>query len=359
MERQPAHRVHEQELAERRAAAREPLQVHRRLHVHERQRDELREAAARLLLLAHAEQVPRPVHRAVDVAEHDRVVRAEAQPVRRVVHLEPLVGRHLVGADDTSYLVVQHLRRRPRQRGEALVAQQLQVVGERQAERRRALPDLERRERVDVDAGHRVLDRPHDREVVVAVERRVNTALEADLDGAALPCLLDAPHDLVHGQEIRRPAEVLGELPLRERAEAALEVADVRVLDVPRDDVRDGVAVQLASQAVGGCEDTVALAAPGAEQPHDLLLAELVARVDRAARRGERTGSALRRPASTRLRAPGRPNRPPGARAASPSDRSRPSRRTPGRRAAARRARARPRASPPRAARARATAPPG
>ena len=151
-----------------------------------------------LLLLAHAQQVPRPVHGAVDVAEHDRVVRAEAEPVRRVVHLEPLVGRHLVGADDAPHLVVEHLRGRSRQRGEALVAQPLQVVGERQAERRRALPDLERRERVHVDARHRVLDRPHDREVVVAVERRVDAALQADLDGAALPGLLDAPHDLVH-----------------------------------------------------------------------------------------------------------------------------------------------------------------
>ena len=63
VEREPPDRVHEQELAERRAAAGEPLQVHRRLHVHERQRDELREAAARALLLAHAQQVPRPARR--------------------------------------------------------------------------------------------------------------------------------------------------------------------------------------------------------------------------------------------------------------------------------------------------------
>ena len=47
-------------------------------------------------------------------------------------------------------------------------------------------------------------------------------------------------------------AQVRGELPLRERAEAAAEVADVRVLDVARDDVADVVAVDLAPEQVGG-----------------------------------------------------------------------------------------------------------
>ena len=136
----------------------------------------------------------------------------------------------------------------PGQRREALVAQPREVVAQRDAERRRALPDLERAERVHVQVGHRVLDRAHDRDVVVAVEGRMDPALEADLGRAALPRLLGAAHDLLVRDEVRRAAQVRRELALRERAEAAAEVADVRVLDVPRHDVGDDVAVHLAPQ---------------------------------------------------------------------------------------------------------------
>ena len=66
---------------------------------------------------------------------------------------------------------------------------------------------------MDVDARHRLLDRPDDREVVVAVERRMDAALEADLDGTALPGLLDAADDLVERHEIRRPRRFSASLP--------------------------------------------------------------------------------------------------------------------------------------------------
>ena len=157
--------------------------------------------------------------------------------MRRVVHLEPLLGRHLVGADDRPHLVVEHLCGRAGQRAEPEVAEPLEVRAEVEPERRGALPDLERREGVHVDLGRGALHGLDHARVVVARERRMDPALEADLGRAALPGLADAPHDLLVGHEVRRPAEVLGELPLREGAEPAAEVADVRVLDVPRDDV--------------------------------------------------------------------------------------------------------------------------
>ena len=191
-----ADRVHEQRLGERRPAPRAALEVDRRLHRHERQRHELGEAARALLLLSRTQQVPRPAARPLDVPEHDRHVRAQADAMGGVVHLEPLLRRHLVGADHGPHLVVEDLGRRAGQRAEAEVAQPREVVVEREAERRRALPDLERRERVDVEAGHRVLDRRHDLGVVVARERRVDAALQADLGRAALPRLLAAPDDL-------------------------------------------------------------------------------------------------------------------------------------------------------------------
>ena len=88
-----------------RPAPRRP-QVDRRLHRHERQRHELGEPAGALLLLARPEQVPGPVHRPLDVAEHERHVRAKPDAVRSPVHLEPLGGRDLVRADDGAHLVV-------------------------------------------------------------------------------------------------------------------------------------------------------------------------------------------------------------------------------------------------------------
>ena len=169
----------------------------------------------------------------------------------------------------------------PGQRAEAERAQQLQVLLEREPERRRALPDLERRERVDVEVGQLGPDRVHDRRVVLARERRVDPALEADLGRAAVPRLARAPDDLVVRDEVRRAAQVRRELALREGAEAAAEVADVRVLDVPGDDVADLVAAHLAAEPVGGGEDALALVAAGAEEPDELLLPQLGARADR------------------------------------------------------------------------------
>src|SRR6266511_5208772 len=122
MEREPGDRVNEQRLAERRARSRLAAQPHRRLHVHERQRDELREAAASTLLLTRVYQVARPVSWPGDVTEHHGHVRAQSDTVRGVVDLEPLGGRDLVGTDDAAHLVVEDLGGGPGERAEARVA---------------------------------------------------------------------------------------------------------------------------------------------------------------------------------------------------------------------------------------------
>ncbi len=102
-----------------------------------------------------------------------------------------------------------------------------------------------------MDVGQRAFDRAADVEVEVAGEGGVDAALQADLDGAALPRLLGAADDLVDRDEVRPAAQVVGQLAFREGAEAAAEVADVRVVDVARDDVGDGVAVHLAAERIG------------------------------------------------------------------------------------------------------------
>ena len=105
----------------------------------------------------------------------------------------------------------------------------------------------------------------------------MDAPLQAHLGRSPLPRLRRPPHDLVQRHEKRRAAQVLGELALREGAEAAPEVADVRVLDVSRHDVRDLVAADLAPQPIRGREDALALATPGGEEPLDLVPAELFA----------------------------------------------------------------------------------
>ena len=64
VEREPRHRMHQHRLAERRPAARRALVIDRRLHVHERQRHELGEAAGAHLQVAHRHEMPRPMRRA-------------------------------------------------------------------------------------------------------------------------------------------------------------------------------------------------------------------------------------------------------------------------------------------------------
>ena len=130
-------------------------------------------------------------------------------------------------------------------------------------------------------SGSSVLDRVDDGRVVLAGERRMDPALQADLGRAAVPRLPRAPDDLLVRDEVRRAAQVRRQLPLREGAEAAAEVADVRVLDVPGDDVADLVAADLAPQPVGRGEHALALVAAGAEEPHELVLPQLAGRVDR------------------------------------------------------------------------------
>src|SRR5205814_9974379 len=98
-----------------------------------------------------------------------------------------------------------------------------------------------------------------------------------DLGHAVVPVVLVVPADLLVRDDVGRAAQVRREPALLERAEPAAEVADVRVLDIARDDVAHLVAADLAPQPVGGGEDTLSLVAARAEEAEDLVLAELVA----------------------------------------------------------------------------------
>ncbi len=206
MQRQPRHRMHQHGLAEGRAEAAAAAEMDRRLHRHERQRHEFGQAAARLLLAAQMQQVPRPMLRLIDMAEHDRRGSLEADAMRRRDDIQPLRRRHLVGADDRAHLVVQHFGRGAGQRAEARVFQLGQEFRNRDAERCRSLRDLERREGMHMHARHRLFDRATDREVGGAGVIGVDAALQADLDRAAFPGFHRAPHNLIEIEIVRPPA---------------------------------------------------------------------------------------------------------------------------------------------------------
>ena len=171
--------------------------------------------------------------------------------MRDAVRFEPLLGVDLVGTDDRADLVVEDLRRGARQRREAGFLRQRQVLAEVHAEPAGAFGHLERGEPVDVDVRRDGLHGPGDVQVVVAVEVRVDAALQAHLGRAALDRLDHPRLDLLDAEQVRVAAQVERERPLRERAEPALERADVRVVDVAVAHERDGVADDLAPQLVG------------------------------------------------------------------------------------------------------------
>ena len=152
-----ADRVDEQRLAEGRPAPRAALDVDRRLHRHERKRHELGEPARPALLLSRSKEVARPAPRACPTcpnisvtfersptpcaasctASHCAVVTLSGQMTRRT-------------SSSSTSAAVPGSEPRPRSRRWARYSL------EREPERRGALPDLERRERVHVDLGHRV-----------------------------------------------------------------------------------------------------------------------------------------------------------------------------------------------------------
>src|ERR1019366_512838 len=113
-------------------------------------------------------------------------------------------------------------------------------------------------------------------EVVVAVEVRVDATLKADLGGTGVLCLHDAPGDLVELEQVGAATKVQRQRTFGERAELALERADVCVVDVPVHHEGDHIADRPSPQLVRDFGDRDDFATPGGEQLDDLVLADLL-----------------------------------------------------------------------------------
>src|SRR6516164_7343996 len=207
---------------------------------------------------------------------HDRDGAAEPRPVCGFHDFEPLSRFDLVGADHGADLVVEDLRRGPGQGAEPGRFQLAQEIGNAAAKGLGALPDLEWREGVNVDIGHRFLDRPADREICRPGVFRMDPALHAHLCRAALPGFLDPPLDLGEVEVIGPSAQIFAELTFRKGAELTAEIADVRVVDVAGYDVADDVTVDVLAQLIGCATHRIEIRAARPKQLYDVGHAERI-----------------------------------------------------------------------------------
>ena len=232
-----------------------------------------------LLQRSGAHQVAGPVHRLLDGAEHDRDVGAQADPVGRAVHVEPLLGvrpcRGTAMARTSSSRISAAVPGRLRRPGVHAGG-----AGSRPAARpRRRAPSVTSRAVKPWTwmSGATSFTAWATCDVVVAVEVGVDAALQAHLGGAPLDGLDHPALDVLEGEQVGRAPQVQRQRALGEAAEAALEGAHVRVVDVAVVDPGDVVAHHPAAQVVGDLGHRGHLRATGREQRDDLVDADLLA----------------------------------------------------------------------------------
>src|SRR6478752_8297554 len=183
-----------------------------------------------------------PRTRGLDVPVHDGRGGAQSTPVGGALHVEPLRGVDLVGADDGAYVVVKDFRRRSGQGAETGRLQLRKEIVDRQAERGRTLRHFQSREGVDVYLGDHRLDRLADRFVGGAGVVGMDAALQAHFGCPAIPRLDGATRNFLEGKVIGRAAQILVRTAFRKGAELATEVADVCIIDIAVHDVAHDVA---------------------------------------------------------------------------------------------------------------------
>ncbi len=124
---------------------------------------------------------------------------------------------------------------------------------------------------MDVDTGSCGLRSTADVEIGLAREARMDAALQADLGRPAVPGFRGTAGYFVQVDDIRGPAQVIARLALGKGAERAVIEADVGVVDIPGDDVGDGVADLDTAQFVGGLADSLEVGVAGPEERYHVV----------------------------------------------------------------------------------------
>ena len=196
--------------------------------------------------------------------------------MRRFDHVDPLIGAELVRAERGSHLVVEDFRGGSGKRTQARGLEPFEEGRHGDTQGLRSLMHFQGREGVNVHAREGGLHRFADLEVGGAGVLGVDAALHAHLGRPAIPSLAGPAHHLVEPEIVRLAPQVLAELAFGEGAELALEVADIRVVDIAIDHVAHDLARDLTPKFIGGGADVVELFAAHLEEPCDLGLFELV-----------------------------------------------------------------------------------
>ena len=260
----------------------------------QRPRDEGGEAAGPLLERLDTRQVLEALGERLTDAVHHGDRGLHPLFVGDAHDLEPPVGARLLRRCDVPHALDEDLAAAPRDRVEPGGLQLAHDRARVDAEQRREEVDFAWGKAVDMD---RVIPLDVTQQIQIPVQRdiRIVSALDQDLHAAQRLGLLDLLPDLLERQRV--PFPVLG--PPRERAEAAIGHAHVRVVDVAVNDEGDRVVrVLLAPDAVGLCAQL--------EEGRVRVEVEQVARggrhggVDQAGRKAKRPSGT--RPAVTRRR---------------------------------------------------------
>src|SRR5579859_1458887 len=106
----------------------------------------------------------------------------------------------------------------------------------------------------------------------------MNTTLHADFTAAAFPVFACPSNHFIQRQIIGRPTQIFAQLPFAKGAELAAEVADIGIVDVAVDRVRDDIAIDLLTQSIGCLADSREIGPARLEEAYNLLLAEILAR---------------------------------------------------------------------------------
>ena len=132
----------------------------------EREEHEGLEAARLILDLADRDEMLQALLDRLDMAVHDGGIRADAEAVRRLHRLDPLIRRRLLRADDRPHAVRKDLGAAARQAVEAILFEQAQDLADALVRHLGKVHDLDRRKGFDIDMRQSRLDLAHDGAII-------------------------------------------------------------------------------------------------------------------------------------------------------------------------------------------------
>src|SRR6476659_1231370 len=203
VEEYPRDGMHPQVVLEARARSGLPGEIDRRVAMDERKRNEFRESPGVRLDGGEAPDVRDPMRRGIHVPEHNRARTADPQTMCGADDLLPRVGRELPLGEGPADVVVQDLGGGPRDRVEPVRLRFGEELVEGDAELGRAVEDLHRAERVQMDPGDALLHGAREVEVEAPRQIGMGPALHADLRRAPLPRLFGLVRDLGQRERVR------------------------------------------------------------------------------------------------------------------------------------------------------------